>query len=202
MKFSARRIERSISELVDKGLIVTLSIPLGRFRPVRFMILTDGALNLLSNVGHDVSLWRKIGHVGFEHSLYQVLVAYALKKLGYIVSVEKKMQSGRRLDIHATRNGTRVGIEVELTTSGIADKVKVLDELDKLVILVKDEGKRADVLQEISEMPERSKTVVFKIAEFLARINSRISAGTSGTNPASPEVTDFQGSLEQSGGQG
>ncbi len=190
IKMSGRKIEAAIEELADRKCIVALDIPLGRFRPVKFLMLTDEALNLLRNLGHDVSLWKKIGNVGFEHSLYQVLVAYSFRKKGWEAYIEKQIAEGRWVDVVIKENGVKVGVEIELTTADLDAKVIGIERLDKLVFLVRDEEMKTSFQEKINQMACRDKIEVFLVRKFLASIDSRIGHGTHGTKPAKTEQTD------------
>jgi hypothetical protein len=190
LKVSGRRIESAIQELANRHLIVSLEIPLGRFRPVKFLLPTDDALNLLRDFGYDSSLWKKIGNVGFEHSLYQVLIAYSFRKKGYEATIEKKLASGRRLDVYCYDGKSKTGIEIELTTTNIEEKVEGIDELDSLVILVKDDESLRDGVMFLNARPAIEKVTVQKISEFLRENSTRNSQSGvghqrsfSGTNP-------------------
>jgi hypothetical protein len=189
LRMSVRRVEAAIEELVDRQLVTALPISLGRFRPIKFLVPTDQALGLLSNVGHDTSLWKKIGHVGFEHSLYQVLIAYSLRKKGYEATIEKKLASGRRLDVYCCDGRRRTGIEIELTTANIEEKIEGIEELDELVILVRDEKCLRDALACLKEHPAMSKVTVQRVGEFLRENNTENRRGTSGTNTFGAEQT-------------
>ena len=190
LKVSGRRIESAIQELANRHLIVSLEIPLGRLRPVKFLLPTDDALNLLRDFGYDSSLWKKIGNVGFEHSLYQVLIAYSFRKKGYEATIEKKLASGRRLDVYCYDGKSKTGIEIELTTTNIEEKVEGIDELDSLVILVKDDESLRDGVMFLNARPAIEKVTVQKISEFLRENSTRNSQSGvghqrsfSGTNP-------------------
>jgi hypothetical protein len=190
LKISGRRIETAVAELAKKQLVATLPISLGNFRPVKFIMLTNEALSLLRNVGHEASLWKKIGNVGFEHSLYQVLIAYSFRKRGYEATIEKKLASGRRLDVYCNDGKVKAGIEIELTTTNIEEKVEGIDELDSLVILVKDEESLRDGVIFLKARPAMKKVRIQKISEFLrenstsnSRSNVEHQPSLSGTNP-------------------
>jgi hypothetical protein len=170
LKFSGRRIESAIQELKDRHLVAILEIPLGSFRPVKFVTLMDDALDLLDGFGYNTSLWRKkIGNLGFTHSLIQVLIAYSLRKKGYEATIEKKLASGRRLDVYYYdwKSKTKTGIEIELTTTNIEEKVQGIDELDSLVILVKDEESLRDGVMFLKARPAIEKVRIQKVSEFL-----------------------------------
>jgi DNA helicase HerA-like ATPase len=189
LRVSVRRIEAAIQELADRQLVTGLPIPLGRFRPIKFLVPTSEALNLLGNVGHDTSLWKKIGHVGFEHSLYQVLIAYSLRKKGYEATIEKKLASGRRVDVYCSDGKKKTGIEIELTTANIPEKVEGIEELDGLVILVRDEKSLRDGLAFLNGHPAINKVTVQRINEFLRENSTKNSSGTLGTNTFGAEQT-------------
>jgi hypothetical protein len=187
---SVRRIEAAIEELVDRQLVTPLPISLGRFRPIKFLVPTDQALGLLSNVGHDTSLWKgRIGRVGFEHSLYQVLIAYSLRKKGYEATIEKKLASGRRVDVCWNNGRKKIGIEIELTTANIDEKLEGIEELDGLVVLVRDEKCLRDALACLKEHPAMSKVTVQRVGEFLRENSTENRRGTSGTNTLGAEQT-------------
>jgi len=190
MKVSGRRIIAAIQELTERHLIASIEVPLGKFRPVRFLLATEDALILLSSFGYDISLWKKIGNVGFEHSLYQVLVAYSFRKKGYEATIEKKLASGRRLDVYYTDGMTKTGIEIEVTTKNIEEKVQGIDELDNLVILVKDEESLRDGVRFLQARPAVKKVTIQKVRDYLAENNTRNGQPSdqhqpsfSGTNP-------------------
>ncbi len=189
LKISGRRIEAAINELADSKLIASMAIPLGRFRPVKFLIPTDEALNLLGNVGHDTSLWKKIGNTGFEHSLFQVLLAYAFRKKGCEAVIEKTLASRRRLDLFVIDGKRKMGIEIELTTTNVEEKMEGIDELDELVILVKEERMLQDALNVLKTHPANKKIIVKKASEFLSENSIKNSSGTSGTKSPRAEQT-------------
>ena len=190
LKISGRRIESAIQELADRHLIVSQDVHLGRFRPVKFLLPTDDALNLLRDFGYDTNLWKKIGHTNFLHNLYQVLIAYSFRKRGYEATIEKKLASGRRLDIYCNDGKKKTGIEIELTTTNIEEKVEGIDELDSLVILVKDEESLRAGLTFLRAQPAIKKVTIERVNEFLCENstnnrpwNVRHQAPLDGTNP-------------------
>jgi len=189
LKMSGRRIETAIDELVGRQLVAAFPVSLGRFRPVKFLVPTSEALNLLGNVGNDTSLWKKIGNVGFEHSLYQVLIAYSLRKRGYKATIEKKLESGRRLDVYCNDGKRKTGIEIELTTTNIEGKLEGIDELDSLVILVKDDQSLQDALAFLKGRPAIHRVTVQKVNEFLRENSTWNSRGTSDIKPPWAEQT-------------
>jgi len=143
---SARRIEMAKAELLEKSLVKEVRLGIGRHAPVEFLEPTKQALSLLSKAGHKMNLWLHIGNVGLEHVHYQVRVAYALRALGHQAFIEKRVSGSRRVDVLAIRDGRKMGIEVELHDFELADKLRDAEQVDELVILVKDfESTRHDM---------------------------------------------------------
>jgi hypothetical protein len=187
LRLSARRIEKAVQELELKQLAAPIEVPLGNFRPVKFLMPTTLALNLLANVGHNISLWKKIGNVGFEHSLYQVLIAYNFRNRGLKTTIEKTLPSGRRVDVYV-EDRERIGIEIELTTTNIEEKVQGIDSLDKLIILVKEEKVFHDFVLFLRKSTNE-KVRIARVNEFLRENSIRNSPGTGGINSFSAEQT-------------
>jgi hypothetical protein len=52
-----------------------------------------------------------------------------LRKKGYDTTIEKKLASGRRLDVCFNDGKRKSGIEIELTATNIEEKVDGIDEL-------------------------------------------------------------------------
>lgn len=187
MQLSARRIEKAVQELELKQLAAPVEVPLGNFRPVKFLMPTKPALNLLTNLRHDTSLLRKIQNSGFEHSLFQILIAFSFRNRGLRTTIEKTLPSGRRVDVYV-EGRERIGIEIELTTSNIEEKVRGIDSLDRLIILVKDEQVFHDFVLFLRNSPNE-KIRIGRVNEFLRENSIRNSRGTGGTNPFSAEQT-------------
>jgi hypothetical protein len=187
MQLSARRIEKAVQELELKQLAAPVEIPLGNFRPVKFLMPTTLALNLLANVGHNTSLWKKIGNTGFEHSLFQILIAFSFRNRGLTATIEKTLPSGRRVDVYV-EGRERIGIEIELTTTNIEEKVRGIDSLDRLIILVKDEQVFHDFVAFLRNAPNE-KVRIARVNEFLRENSIRNSRGTGGINSFSAEQT-------------
>jgi hypothetical protein len=189
LKISGRRIETAFKDLAERHLVVAKEFaPLEKFRAAKFMLLTEDSLNLLSDFGYDTSLWKKIGNVGWEHSLYQVLIAYSLRKKGYEATIEKKLPSGRRLDVYCYDGHRKTGIEIELTTKNIEEKIEGIDELDDLVILVKDEESLRDGLMFLKARPAIKNVTIQKVSEFL-REHSTKNSHSSADHESSLRVT-------------
>jgi len=175
LKFSGRRATSAKDELVQKGLVMEVDEILGGYRPVRFLVLTNLAINLLGNVGHDVRLWRHTGHMGFHHQLITVLIAYTFKKAGYPTFIEKSIGNGRRIDVLTIIDSKKVAIEVELGTGvDIQTKLKALEEVNELVIITDD---KAD-LQLTDALPEGVE--IYNVTDYLRMLKANYSMNNSG----------------------
>ena len=80
--------------------------------------------------------------------------------------------------------------EIELTTNNIEEKVEGIDELDNLVILVKDEESLRDGVMFLKARPAVKKVTIQRVSEFLRENSTKNSQprvehqpSFSGTNP-------------------
>jgi hypothetical protein len=136
---SGRRGELAKAELIRKNTVVEVEVQLGIRRPTKFLMPTDEGLKLLEALRESTRLWRYIGHVSFEHRLYQVLINYALRANGYKTRIEQNFGEGRRLDLYATKDGRRIAFEIMLTSSNdYSNLIPTLDFVDELIIVCKD----------------------------------------------------------------
>lgn len=141
---------------------------------MKFLVLTNLAIDMLRNVGHDVRLWRHTGHMGFRHQLYTVLIAYTFRKAGYQTYIEKLMNDERRIDVLAIVEGKTIAVEVEVGSSiDIQNKMKVLDKVDELIIV---SDNRASL--EIPIKDERVRLVY--LPDYLRELKSNYSSRVSG----------------------
>jgi len=175
LNFSGRRASSAKDELIQKGLAMEIDVILGGYRPVKFLALTNLAINLLENVGHDVRLWRHTGHMGFKHQLYTVLIAYTFRKAGYQTFIEKPMNNERRVDALAIVEGRTIAVEVEVGPSiDIQNKMKVLDKVDELIIV---SDNRASL--ETAHIKDERVRLVY-LPDYLRELKSNYSSKISG----------------------
>jgi len=143
---SGRRGELAKAELIRKGTVAEVEVQLSNRRPTKFLIPTENGLKLLEAMRERTQLWRYIGHVSFEHRLYQVLINYALRENGYKTRTEHDLGKGRRLDIYATKDGQKIGVEVLITaTNDYGNLIPTLDFVDRLIIVCKDSQAMLDI---------------------------------------------------------
>jgi hypothetical protein len=172
--FSGRRAEAAKTELVKKGLIKEVSIALGSHRPVKFLVLTRSALDLLKKARQDTKLWEYVGKASFEHKLYQVLIAYAFRKSGAQAYIERYVGEGKRLDVLVVENDRKVGIEVEMNPNiDLGKLLRVIKKLDELLIICNNEGTLEKITQKIDSTlyPSlRNKVRIELVKEYLASL--------------------------------
>jgi hypothetical protein len=110
---SVQKPELAKTELVNKGLVKEIGAKLGKSkRLTKFLVLTELG-SKLRKAGYDTGLWKRTGYQNFEHQLYSVLIAYAYKKVGQQVFIEKAVSEERRVNVLVS-NGKQTAIEVEL----------------------------------------------------------------------------------------
>lgn len=176
LNFSGRRATSAKIELLAKRLATEVEVVLGGFRPVKFLVPTDLAINMLKNIGHDVRLWRHTGHMGFHHQLYTVLIAYTFRGSGHTTSIEKTLQNGRRVDVLTTIEDKTVAIEVETGTNIDLDgKLRALDEVDQLIIVTDNN----EAMEQAKARQSSDKLKVYHISDFLRFIRANYSNNTS-----------------------
>lgn len=195
LNFSGRRAEAAKDELAKKGLVQEVDVVLGRrsidrrHRPVRFLAITDLGLHYLRSSKKETELWDHIGHVSFEHRLYQVLIAYHFRNSGHQAFIEKEIGEGRRLDLLVIRDEKKTGIEIELNPNIDLRKIlKSMKELDRLVILCKDQETLNKVTQTIERVvyPSLRERIDLQVVnEYLANLGN-MNSGNDGNKSNYP----------------
>jgi len=198
LAISASRLERAKKELISKKFVTQLDIPLTGRRPTSFLVLGNLALDYLESHGKETSLWKHVGHVGFEHVLYQVLIRWQMQKLGYEGHIEYKIGS-RRIDVVAEDGKTRIGFEVELNPSPeIRHKLDGIESLDELYIVT-----RKELLDSIAECagPLPKKVGLCSIESLLVGLRNLVSeySGKSPEQENELESTVFSRNHESPG---
>jgi hypothetical protein len=189
---SATRIEKAKQELISNGLVEQVDISLSGRRPTSFLALTDRAFQLLEAKGLDVNIWRHAGNVGFEHLLYQVLIRWELKKLGYDAHIEVEISKGRRIDVLAIKDSRRIGVEIELNASiDLKQKLSGIEGLDELYIVTRKEI-FAEVRNKLGSLPSNVK--LYSIDRFLQKLRNLFNekAGINGIKQNKVESMPFQ----------
>lgn len=162
---SWRRLEQAKAELLEKELVRESEIVLGSYRPVKYLIPTSFALSILQRLGHDTRFWSYITHSGggFEHRLHVVFLRNLAIKAGYQVQIEKVL-NGKRIDLLLLKNGRRIGVEVQLKGIRAGEKFEELDELDELIIVVRDLSSLEIAKSEIS--PWKLRVKVYTLGQY------------------------------------
>jgi hypothetical protein len=125
-----------------------------------------------------VRLWRYIGHVSFEHRLFQVLINYALREKGYKTKIEHDLGEGRRLDLYATKDGHSVGIEIMLTANNdYTNLLPISNSIDRLIIVCRDRQTVFDTeawLGRVAKEEVRRKFSVVMFNQFMRDVKRNI----------------------------
>jgi hypothetical protein len=172
LELSESRMESTKAELAQKDIANEVKIVLGNHGPAMFLVLTELGLSYLKDAGQDVRLWEKVGNVGFEHSLYQVLIAYSLKSMGWQAFIEREVGGGRRVDVLAIREDKKIGIEIELGKDDIGGELRCPKQLDELAILVANRGTGLRLSSETEV--GKGKVWVCQASKFLSRLRGEI----------------------------
>ncbi|MCW4002633.1 MAG: DUF87 domain-containing protein [Candidatus Bathyarchaeota archaeon] len=179
LSLSGRRASFAKAELIEKGLAREFSVVLGSHRPVKFLVLTDMAINSLESVGHDVRLWKHT-QGKFQHQLYTVLIAYTFRKAGFQTYIEKTLKNGRRVDVLTILNGKKVAVEVETGVSiNMDEEMKALEEVDELIV-VTDEQTNLRMLRNAVKNSLSEKVQVFHISDYLRHLKTQYRAENGG----------------------
>jgi len=132
--------------------------------------LTGRALKFLDSKGVDISTWRHVGNVGFEHMLYQVLIRWEFKKLAYDAHLEVRLSDKRRIDVLAIKDGRRIGVEVELNTNvDLSQKLVGIESLDQLYVVARREI-LGQVKTKLGSLPD--KVAIYAIDQFIGKIRN------------------------------
>jgi hypothetical protein len=112
-----------------------------------------------------------------------VLIAYAYKKVGQQVFIEKAVSEERRVDVLVS-NGKKTAIEVELGPFTLEDEVKALLYVDELIIAVKEEQTLQKTKSKLEELPPemRTRVSIFLIDELLSILRPNYNMNTHGNN--------------------
>jgi hypothetical protein len=170
-----KRGDNAKQELIQKNLVREMSVTLGNFRPIKYLVPLGLGLELLRKLGHDTKAWEYVGHVGFEHRLYQVLITHYHRKIGHQSSLEKAVGDSR-VDVFVQEGDKKIGIEVELDSDIKPWKfLKLQKELDGLIIICKDLATLKNIEQAISEVAYTSvagKIRFYTITDYLSMLRN------------------------------
>lgn len=192
LRVSWRRVEDAKAELINKELVKETTVVLGSYRPVKYLIPTSFALSTLERLGHDIRFWSYILHSsgGFEHRLHIVFIRNLALRAGYRVQIEKTLSKGKRLDLLLQKEGKRTGVEIELRSNRIEDKVSRIEELDELVIIVRDLSSLGPVREEVAKLDSGLgfKLGVYTLGQYARMLYNE--ANRLGDKPSQPEERD------------
>jgi len=202
MGVSMREIESAKGELIDAALVQEVSFSLSAKKPTKFLVPTEKALQLVESQGMNTGLWKHIGNVGFEHVLYQVLIRWEYKKLGYEAYMEAKLENGRRLDILAIKGVRRIGVEVELSPyNDQENKLMGIEFLSELYIVSNSEDNLKIIERKLNELNPAilGNVKLLTVSKFLKALYN-IAQNNSGNNSSGQKETEFNRSRNLIGG--
>lgn len=117
---SARRGNNLKESLVSKGLIETKEISTGSGRTVLTRLTKKGS-NILGKLGYGTK--NGIRRYGLIHEFWRDKVRRYYEKLGYEVTLEKKL-NGERADLVVEKGKERIAIEIETGRSNAMQNIR------------------------------------------------------------------------------
>ena len=106
--------------VISKGLATFESVATPTAR-VKILTLTDRGVQRLTRDGVDVPSWRR---GGAAHEYWRAVVRSQLERAGYRVDEEHAIGGGSAVDLHGTKNGRDVFVEIETGKSDIAANIE------------------------------------------------------------------------------
>jgi len=189
---SWRRIGEAKTDLLEKELVKEVDVVLGSYRPVKYLIPTSFALSTLEELGHDTRFWSHILHSGggFEHRLHIVFIRNLALGAGYKVQIEKALSNGKRVDLLLHRGEKRIGVEIQLKGNRIEDKADGIEELDELVLVVRDLNSLGIMKREVAELDSelRLKVRIYTLGQYAKMLYNE--ADSFGDNPLARRKRD------------
>lgn len=181
--FSVKRGEKAKHELLHNGLAKVVSVSLGNYRPIKFLVPSSRGIEYLEDMGCNVKLWDFLGNVSFEHRLLQVLIAYIYRRLGKEARVEKELR-GYRWDIVVNEGKKRTAIEIACSSN--VDLKKLTDGaklFDRILIICKDlrtAGIVESLIYSKLSPAARGKMQIWVASAFLSKLKGNLNAGFEG----------------------
>jgi hypothetical protein len=184
---SGRRLELAKNELVKNGLLIEHCVVMGKARPPKFLVPTQVlGMQYLRTMGENAEAWVFLGRQSFEHRLLLMMSYWTMKEAGYEVFREWDIGDGRRLDVCASKDGKRIGVEIQLNANLDARKLLAsVKKLDQLAIITNSNRVREDLDFQANKIlyPEVRPRVSIELARgFLERWKKvrHIGNGTNG----------------------
>ena len=188
---SATRLEKAKQELITKGFVQQLELALGGRRPTAFLVLTQEGISFLESRGIDTRLWAYIGHVGFEHMLYQTLIRWYLQKLGYDAHLEVTL-GNRRFDVLASNGKRKLAFEIELDASAnVKQKLEGIEAIDRLYIVTRKNLFYA-IKSKINPIPQKVRLYSIEVLLEKLRYSVKKYSETMSFRQNKPESSSFK----------
>ena len=131
--------------LVERGWLEAQEISIGRTRKVLLRPTTKAKQML--GIDENRGAFRE----SIAHEYWKRYYARLFAEQGYHVEIEAPRRGGR-VDVLATKDGERVGIEVETGKSNVVENVKwgFLSKFDKAIVVATDEASMGKVERELA----------------------------------------------------
>lgn len=170
---SGRRLELAKHELLKNSLVHETSIVLGKARPTKFLVPMESGLQVLRNLGENTDAFAFLGRQSFQHRLLLMMSYWTMKEAGYDAFTEWDIGDGRRLDVCASKDGKRIGVEVQLNANLDSRKLLAsLAKVDELALITSSNRVREDLDFQANKIlyPEVRQKVRIELArDFLER---------------------------------
>ncbi len=168
--------KNAVKELHEKKLVTLRPIQLSAGRPSIYLELTQLGSAILAKKGVDLSQWNDyVGHTSLEHRVYQTLIASSLRKLGYTVEKEFRME-GKRFDVYAEKGNEKLGIEVCVSPkTNFFEASKVSTRLSEVLYVCRDITVVALMEKELASLGIDNSTFKFVVAHrYLSELYSLV----------------------------
>ncbi len=128
---SRRRGNRAKEGLLEKNVIRPVDVTT-RTGKVVLLDFTDAMKAAMKRNGKKLPGQR---HGGLVHAYWKEKLKGVFEARGWSVTVEKPIGKGQAIDLHATKNGTCVAIEVETGDRGIMNLQKLIPRNDDWILM-------------------------------------------------------------------
>jgi len=162
------------------------SVTISKARPTKLLVPEQAGLQFLHTVGENTQGWAFLGHQSVAHRALMDICYWELKEAGYEAFKEWDIGDGRRLDVCASKDDKRIGVEVQLNANLDARKLLAsLKKVDELAIITNSNRVREDLDFQANKIlyPEvRSRVSIELVWDFMERWKKvrHIDSGTNG----------------------
>jgi Helicase HerA, central domain len=116
--------------IITKGLATFDDVPTSTAR-IKILTLTPDGIAYLNGIGITLPSWRRGGPA---HEYWRATIRQRLERHGYTVTDEYSVGEQRAVDLHATKNGHTVFVEIETGKSDIRANIEKCRSLSGLIV--------------------------------------------------------------------